>query len=390
MRHGSKFMKRALDLVGAIVGLFVFTLLAPLIAVAILLEDGAPIFFTGSDVTGDAAVRRRRAVWLALKTLAASAALWLAFRRVDLPLLWDTLHSASVPWVALSLTTVVLALASAVLRWRILFYPDHHERSWRNLACALVVGQAVNIALPLRLGEVARVYAFSAAEGVAAVRVAATIAVERLADVLMLGVAAAALLLAAAAIPLWLRAPGQALLVAGAAAAGVVLLLGVRGDLAGRWADRATRTLPARLEERVRPHVHEALSGLRALRSPRASLALWTLSAAGVALAVATNYLLFVAFGLSLPVIAALFLFVVLVAGNTAVSVPGNLGVFHYLTVLALGVYGVGRDVALAYAIVLYAVALLSKIVLGVLIMTVGPHGFSFQAVRDLARRGNE
>ena len=95
------------------------------------------------------------------------------------------------------------------------------------------------------------------------------------------------------------------------------------------------------------------------------------------------------AFGFKLPAIAALFLLVVLQVGNSAVSVPGNLGVFHYLTVLALAVYGIDRERALAYAIVLYAVALLPKIALGVLIMAAGPHGFSFQAVRDVARRGS-
>lgn len=46
-------------------------------------------------------------------------------------------------------------------------------------------------------------------------------------------------------------------------------------------------------------------------------------------LAASTNYLLFVAFGFELPVIAALFLLVVLQVGNNAVSVPGNIGVFH-------------------------------------------------------------
>ena len=66
--------------------------------------------------------------------------------------------------------------------------------------------------------------------------------------------------------------------------------------------------------------------------------------------------------------------------GNTAVSVPGNLGVFHYLTVLTLAVYGIDRERALAYAIVLYAVALLPRIALGPLIMTAGPHGEGLRA----------
>ncbi len=329
-----------------------------------------------------------RLPWLALKTLAGVAALWLAFRRVDLPLLWHTLHSASLPWVALSLAAVALALASSVLRWRILFYPDQHKRGWQNLTCALVVGQAVNIALPLRLGEVARVYMFASAERVAAARIVATLAVERLADLVMLGVATL-LLLVSVSMPGWVRAPGQALLAVAAAALAAVLVLGLDAERALTWTRRAGRLLPARLHDRVERHIEEGAAGVGSLRNGKAAAALWAFSMLTMLLAASTNYLLFVAFGLGLPAIAALFLLVVLQIGNAAVSVPGNLGVFHYLTVLALGVYGIDRERALAYAIVLYAVALLPKIALGVLVMAVGPHGFSFQAVRDLARRGS-
>ena len=174
----------------------------------------------------------------------------------------------------------------------------------------------------------------------------------------------------------------------GVTALAVVIALALDARRAAGWMQRAACRLPERLHTRASRHIDEAAAGLSSLRSVAASAQLWALSAAILLLAASTNYLLFVAFGFKLPVVAALFLLVVLQLGNSAVSVPGNLGVFHYLTVLALAVYGIDRARALAYAIVLYAVALLPKIALGVLIMAVGPHGFSFQAVRDLARRG--
>jgi len=43
-------------------------------------------------------------------------------------------------------------------------------------------------------------------------------------------------------------------------------------------------------------------------------------------------------------------------------------------------VYSIDRERALAYAIVLYAVALLPRIALGPLIMTAGPHGEGLRA----------
>ena len=78
-----------------------------------------------------------------------------------------------------------------------------------------------------------------------------------------------------------------------------------------------------------------------------------------------------------------MFLLVVLSVGASAVSVPGNLGVFHYLTVLALAVFSVDRDTALAYAVALYVVALMPKIVLGAVVLAVGIQGES-----PLGRRG--
>jgi len=218
--------------------------------------------------------------------------------------------------------------------------------------------------------------------------VLATLAVERLADLVMLGLATALLLLSVS-LPQWLHAPGQALVALAAVALAVVIALGLDARRAAVWTERAARHLPERLRTRAARHIDEAAAGLSSLRSVAASAQLWGLSATILLLAASTNYLLFVAFGFELPAIAAVFLLVVLQVGNSAVSVPGNLGVFHYLTVLALAVYGIDRERALAYAIVLYAVAILPKIALGVLIMTVGPHGFSFQAVRDLARRGD-
>ena len=62
---------------------------------------------------------------------------------------------------------------------------------------------------------------------------------------------------------------------------------------------------------------------------------------------------------------AAGFLLVVLQLGIAPPSLPGKLGVFHYLTVLELSFFGVARGPALTYALVLYVVALLSKVVAG-------------------------
>jgi uncharacterized membrane protein YbhN (UPF0104 family) len=81
--------------------------------------------------------------------------------------------------------------------------------------------------------------------------------------------------------------------------------------------------------------------------------------------AVSTNVLVFHAFDLHVPLITGLVLLVVLQIGTTVVSVPGNVGVFHYLTVLTLGAVNVPRSDALAVAVVLHAVSIGPKVLLG-------------------------
>jgi glycosyltransferase 2 family protein len=309
----------------------------------------------------------------------AGVALWLAVRRVDLTTLRSALAASSAYWEMIALLSVLLTFGAGVVRWRLLFYPQHGERRSGNLISALLIGQAINIILPLRIGEIARVYMFSAAEGLAPARVLVTIAVERLVDIVLFGLAAAALTLLLA-LPDWISASGQGLAITGLAAMVTVLFISVRPDSFFGLAQWVVKALPDRFRQRLRPHVEEGAKGLSSLRNAWAGVGLWTLSISILVLSATTNYLLFKAFALSLPPIAALFLLVVLQVGNAAISVPGNIGVFHYLTVLALGVYGVGRELALAYAMVLYAVALLPKIIIGVVVMAMGPKGFSFRS----------
>jgi uncharacterized membrane protein YbhN (UPF0104 family) len=113
-------------------------------------------------------------------------------------------------------------------------------------------------------------------------------------------------------------------------------------------------------------------SGFSALKSPAACLAAVLLSLLIVALAASTNYVLFLAFGLPLPPLAALLLLVLLQVGSVPPSLPGKIGIFHYLTVVALGLFAVDRERALSYSIVLYAVALLPKLVLGAVYVALG------------------
>jgi glycosyltransferase 2 family protein len=314
---------------------------------------------------------------LAAGGVLALLTLWLALRGTDIQALRNAVLDVHAGWVGAALASVVLTVFTVVFRWRLLFHPDERQRRWSSLTGGVVIGQALNILLPLRLGEIARGYVVSRAEDLPASRVLTTIAVEKLADLVSVGLAAGVVLMSLST-PQWLYAPGRALLVTGGLAMIAVLVLGVRGDAILETALKIAGFVVPAWAARLRRWFGPGLTGLGALHNWRVSLVIWILSALIVMLAASTNYLLFLAFDLVLPASAALVLLLALQVGNSLVSVPGNLGVFHYVTVIALGAYGVGRDAAVAYAFVLYAVAVLPKILVGGALMAFGPAA-SFQ-----------
>ena len=67
-----------------------------------------------------------------------------------------------------------------------------------------------------------------------------------------------------------------------------------------------------------------------------------------------TNYLL-LAFDLPATPLIALCLLVVLQAGVIVPSIPGKIGVFHYLCMIAPSVFTVPATVGLAYGLALHA-----------------------------------
>jgi uncharacterized membrane protein YbhN (UPF0104 family) len=80
--------------------------------------------------------------------------------------------------------------------------------------------------------------------------------------------------------------------------------------------------------------------------------------------------------GLDVPWTAAWFLLVVLQLGTRVPSLPANIGVFHYLVILALGLYTVNGTQALGYALVLHLLVFILPALLGVLCLVHG--GVSF------------
>jgi uncharacterized membrane protein YbhN (UPF0104 family) len=293
------------------------------------------------------------------------AGLWLSLRDIPAGTLRGALLSAEFGWVMTALAVSLIAVAAVVLRWRLLLQPSTVSAS--VLGRATLVGQMLNIVLPFRLGEVARVYTAMGHSSVGVARLTASLAIEKALDLAIFGVTAA-VLVTSALLPRSTLAEGRWLIlpiITGFALAAMWLV--VRWRLLPRIA-RALAARGGRIGRWTAHVVTDVSNGLDAWRSAghAGSVLAWTILI--FVLAAAGNQLMLRAFDLHLPISAGFAILVVLQAGSVPPSLPGRLGIYNYLTVLTLGLYGVGRTEAATYSIALYCVAYVPKVVLGALV----------------------
>lgn len=303
---------------------------------------------------------------------------------ITLLLLWWTLHDVALPDVlrhlrqARPLPFLGAALVATAtfplrtIRWRYLLRRNGAAPPMVPLWHATAIGFMANNLLPARAGELARTYAAARLTGVRFTTAAASIAVERVLDGLVLvGLLAAGItwggfsegtavggvpLARLARVAMWLFVPALALLL------GLVHWRSLALRAARRVFDRV---MPPRWAARVLGVLEGLLGGLDGLKSPsRLVLVLvWSLV---IWLAMALSFGLgFVAFRLPVPPSAALLLMGLVAFGVAIPSSPGFFGPFEAVTRATLALYGIGAAPAVSYAVAYHLSVFLPISVLG-------------------------
>lgn len=290
-------------------------------------------------------------------------------RSVDPARFGAAFRQADYLYVLLALIPFCAIIAVKVVRWALLFGTD--APSFSALFGALNAGYAVNTLVPLRLGELVTAYWVRDASGIGMVRVLGTIAVERVTD----GFAVFTILLVTAptvAFPRRLVAPALTLGVLLAVALAVMALIAVTS---GSWLEPLLLRLEGTRARLGASMVRQAVEGLRALRDPSA-LALYAVYTAVIwGCNAVLLWLVARAFHLDVPLGAGFLLTGVLYLGMAVPSSPGYIGVFDYLMVLTLGLYGAAHDRAVAAALAAHFINFVPVTVVGLIVL--GRHGLS-------------
>lgn len=302
--------------------------------------------------------------WLSVLFGAAVSlvAFWLIARSVDFNLTLGVLGSSQWVFVFAAVLAQLGAMGFSVRRWQVLLRP-YPTRFWM-LTQIFFSAHLLNTILPIKLGTVARVLLAAETANLNVGFVLGSVALEKVLDTFVM-LLLLLLLTPFVPMPVWMRdSLAVSVFLVVAAVIALASARRLREPLLSRLA-RLERQIFKHESVRVTSFVRGILESLNNLtrRREAAVVIAWTMAIWLVGWAV--NQLLFAALGIDVPWSASLFVIVVLQVGTRVPALPANLGVFHFLVILALGVYGVDESAALAYAILLHLVVFVIPAVLG-------------------------
>jgi hypothetical protein len=300
---------------------------------------------------------RNKAIYVSIGVIISIILLVLLFRNISFRELGGALAAANYWWLLPNIILVTFAMHQRAFRWKFMLNPIKHV-SFSKLLSATCIGFMANNVLPLRLGEFARAYslAFQDRE-ISKSASLATIFIERMVFDLVVLLAIFGLVVYGSHLPLQEAMADGALIAIVFALIGIVFViaLALKPERSGRIIARLLPFLSPKVKATIVETVLKFSKGLEFIKRPRdltmvslLTVILWFLM--GI-----SNWFVFRAFGFNVPLSASFVLLVVVSVSILVPSSPGFVGVYHYGTVWTLVNYGIAKEQALSFALVLHA-----------------------------------
>lgn len=301
----------------------------------------------------------RAAVGLAVTGLL----LYLTLREVDLAEIGTALRDASPGPLWIALLSVAMTVLAKSIRWQVMLSTPGKSPPLSRIMMTILVGQALNLFLPARAGDLTRAVAVGKS-GSGTGFALGTIVLEKVLDLACYGFLFICVLLLMP-LPSWFQDSGYTLaLLAGLLVSGVWLLARYPDKVLG-LGEQLARLLPHRISAMAVTYIRSGLYSLKVVNQPVILLQLAFWSTVSWTTAIWTNLLVFRAMHLNLPWIAAIFLLVVLQVGISLPTMLGRIGIFQTICLLVLGLFGVSSVVGFSYGLLLQTIVTLPTTLLG-------------------------
>jgi glycosyltransferase 2 family protein len=278
--------------------------------------------------------------------LALGSLIWV-FHDLSFGELWVGVHGVHLGWIFAAVSSDTLAYACQGWRWSLMLRPAGNVGTVEATK-AIYAGLYVNEVLPLRLGELLRIYVISRRlKGAVSIVVSSAI-VERFIDAVWLAAAFGVVVLVSP-LPHFLVDAEEFLTAIVLGGLAVFVLLAV---LSKRRAERGLPPSRNRLLRAFRPLGDGLVVIGRSSRFPQA----FVVSAGVLAFQGFAFYFVALSYGIRLSFWQISGAFLVTHVGNVIPSGPGNLGTYQLFTVLGLTLFGVDKTTAGGFSIVVFLI----------------------------------
>ena len=286
--------------------------------------------------------------------------------KIDLESVLMAINSFSSSSLAHIVIIYVLSLFLRGARWK-LFLGNNRKYSWFELSEIFTIGTMLNIFLPARAGDVYRACYLGNTKQEKKMKIFGSVILERLFD----GTALFAILLFATlryfahskVINVTVCSVGTLFL--GSLFVAFLLIRTEKINIFLDWVEKFFRQENSNIFKRIKIYTTNFSEGFSVLQNPTSSGLAFVYSFIIWVLESVVTYLIINSFGIQFPISAALFVLSLITFSTMIPSTSIFLGPFQAAYILALSIYGVDKEFALAVSVVHNVILTLIVTVIG-------------------------
>jgi uncharacterized protein (TIRG00374 family) len=265
------------------------------------------------------------------------------------------------------LILILLAQVLRSIRWGIILSPIE-KVDQLSLFSITSVGFLAIVAIPARLGELARPYLISKKSKIPMTAALGTIFVERVFDSITILIMAVSVLFFIP-LPLWLTEASIFFFLIITAILAAMIFMVIKRETSFKVINPFLKRLPDRYAHKLNSLIHHFIDGFKIITHARDLIYVIFISGLIWLIGVQVIYLLFFAFGFHLPPVAAFVLMIILIIGITIPTAPGFIGNWHFFCVLGLSLFNVPRADAFTFAVIYHFLSIGTVIITGLIFL---------------------
>jgi hypothetical protein len=282
--------------------------------------------------------------------------------RIDWQLFLSTIRQLQPLWFILSAAFIIFGVFIRSLRWNLI--TGFNLKNFRHFWDATNLGYLGNLIYPARAGEILRIVALKRFIPISEGNALSGALIDRLSDGIMLPVF----------IVILLNYFRSAIEIPGAVSFFAIVFVIISiflfifivwGDAMGIDGIKRIPFIPGAWTEKISYWYTEAHGGASKLKNPRLFFIVIFLSIVAFLTDSLAYYLLFNAFGWTLPFSAAVTVCLFIFAGSALPSTPGYFGIYQLACILALLPFGINNTASVAYSLVIQCISYAIFLIIG-------------------------